>query len=126
MLGYLAAKAADYRILIELLKHNLSELPDLRQSHPVLSAELEAKIAQLGTGCRRLEQIVTLGVPSLAPFGVAALHTMELDLVTLSYFYLPAARNEGALERRYRVLTVPVPKLQALGSGATFGLLECT
>lgn len=94
MLNYLNAKAQDYTIILSWAEQELRNLRQSRPEHIWLIDRLQEKIIESRFLHQQLRIIARIGIQRLYPRALPIIHDIELSLIHLTYYYLPALQRE--------------------------------
>ncbi|MFC1948067.1 hypothetical protein ACFLXY_09140 [Chloroflexota bacterium] len=104
MLYYLAAKATEYRLLIEWIESKLEILTRSNTVYKSTITKLQERLVIASLKQGKLDSIANSGLPSLAPRGMTLVRDIQFDLLIVIDRYLPALLEESDDTRSFRSL----------------------
>lgn len=107
MIEFLNAKAAGYKITLCWINQELNELRPERPNHSELINRLQLKLNECEALRAQLEIIYRIGQPSLVSRALPIIHDIELWILIITGFYLPALRRENRNDLALKNILLP-------------------
>jgi hypothetical protein len=96
MIEFLNAKATSYKITMSWIAQELNELQSERPKHDELINCLQMKLNECESLRNQLEIIIRVGHPTLVNRALPIIHDIELWIIIITGYYLPALRREDS------------------------------
>lgn len=107
MIEFLNAKASGFKITLSWINQELNELRPLRPNHHELISRLQLKLTECEVLRARLEIINRINHPSLFNSALIIIHDIELCIIYITGFYLPALRRENSNDLFLKNILLP-------------------